>query len=50
MNCCLQKQAHGQKVASSSPKASWENVIREGGGGSLTNDAEEPFSSMVDHK
>lgn len=30
VNCCLQKQAHGQKVSSSSPKTSWENVIRGG--------------------
>lgn len=25
---CLQKQAHARKVASSSPKTSWENVVR----------------------
>lgn len=28
VNYWVQKQAHGEKVASSSPKTSWENVVR----------------------
>ncbi len=30
VNYCLQKQAHVQKAASSSPKTSWETVARRG--------------------
>lgn len=40
---CLQKQAHTRKVASSSPKTSWENVVIANTKWGLRSNTEEHF-------